>query len=281
MVAGLMFGIMGAFLLESLDRGLHTGQQLEKITGLPMLGMIPLLRRNRGNPVDYVVKNRFSSYAESLRAVRIAIHLSNVDNPPKTLMVTSSKPQEGKTTFCAALGRLSALSGTRTLVLDADLRRPSLEMLFPDIEVKSRLEDVLRGETALDEAIVEDPETGLHLLMSYGKITAVAELLGSKRMYNLVEELKTRYDLVIIDTPPIVGVTDTWSLARNVDSVVFLVRWSQTPQDTVLSALRQMEVLEISVSGIILSMVDIRQQSKYAYGGYSYYYGMYRQYYQE
>jgi len=281
MVAGLMFGVMGAFLLETLDRGFRTGDQVEKATGLSMLGMIPLLGRTRGRPADYVVKKPFSSLAEALRAVRTAIHLSNVDNPPKTIMVTSALPKEGKSTFGMALGRLSALSGTRTLVLDADLRRPSLKEFFPEIETQSRLEDVLRGDAGPDEAIVEDPESGLHLLMSHGKAPAVAELLGSRRMQDLLEELKSRYELIIMDTPPVMGVSDAWSLARSADAVVFLVRWAETPRDTVRSALRQMELLDIRVSGIILSMVNIRQQSKYGYGGYGYYYGKYKKYYKE
>ena len=281
MMAGLMFGVMGAFILETLDRGFRTGDQVEKATGMSVLGMIPLLGRTRGRPSDYVLKKPYSSMSEAVRASRTAIHLSNVDSPLQTIMITSALPKEGKSTFAAALGRLSAMSGTRTLVLDVDLRRPSLEEFFPKIEAKSRLEDVLSGEVDPDAAIVEDPETGLHLIMSHGKTPAAAELLGSRRMRELLEELKSRYELIIIDTPPFMGVSDSWSLARDTDSVVFLVRWAETPRDTVRSALRQMELLDIRVSGVIMSMVNIRQQSRYGCGGYGYYYGKYKSYYQD
>jgi len=280
-LAGLMFGVMGAFLLETLDRGFRTGDQVEKATGLSMLGMIPLLGRTKGKPSDYVVKKPFSSLAESLRAIRTAIHLSNVDQPPKTIMVTSTLPKEGKSTFAASLGRLSAKSGAKTLVIDADLRRPSLEESMPEHEVQYRLEDVLQGNAGIEEAIVTDEQSGLHMLMSHGKAPAVAEMLGSQRMKNMLAKLEEQYDLILLDTPPVMGVSDAWTLARTVDSVVFIVRWAETPRETVRSALKQMELLDIKVGGVILSMVNVRQQAKYGYGGYGYYYGKYRKYYKE
>ncbi len=281
MMAGLMFGVMGAFILETLDRGFRTGDQVERVTGMSVLGMIPLLGRTRGRPADYVLKKPFSSLAEALRASRTAIHLSNVDSPPQTIMITSTLPKEGKSTFAAALGRLSAMSGTRTLVIDVDLRRSSLEGFFPVIDAKIRLEDVLSKGADPISAIVEDPETGLHLLMSHGKAPAAAEMLGSRRMRDMLEELKSLYELIIIDSPPFMGFSDAWSLARHTDSVVFLVRWAETPRETVRSALRQMELLDIRVSGAILSMVNIRQQSRYGCGSHGYYYGKYKKYYHD
>ncbi len=281
MMAGLMFGVMGAFLLETLDRGFRTGDQVEKATGLSMLGMVPLLGRIKGKPGDYVLKKPFSSMAESIRAVRSAIHLSNVDAPPGIVMATSSLPKEGKSTFCVSLSRLSALSGTKTLIIDADLRRPSLENFFPGLEIRARLEDILRGDAGPDEAIVEDSESGLHLLLAHGKAPAVGEMLGSRRMQDLLEKLRNEYDMIILDTPPVLGVTDAWGLARNVDSVVFMIRWAETPRDTVRSALKQMELLDIQVGGAVLSMVNMRQQSRYGYGGYGYYYGKYKKYYHD
>ena len=281
MMAGLMFGVMGAFLLETLDRGFRTADQVEKATGLSVLGIFPLLGRTKGKPGGYVLKKPFSSIAESLRAVRSAIHLSNVDNPPRIIMVTSALPKEGKSTFCVSLGRLSTLSGTKTLLVDADLRRPSVGNFFPDLDIRTRLEDVLRGDVPADEAIVEDPESGLHLLMAHGNSPAVGEMLGSRRMRELLEKLKNSYDMIIMDTPPVMGVTDAWGLARNVDSVVYMVRWAETPRDTVRSALKQMKLLDIRVGGVVLSMVNMRQQSRYGYGGYGYYYGKYKKYYHD
>jgi len=281
MAAGLILGVMGAFLLETLDRGFRTGKQVENTTRLPMLGTIPLLARKRGKPIDYVVKNPFSALAESLRAIRTAIHLSRVDDPPKVIMTTSALPGEGKSSFSLSLGRIAAQAGTKTLVIETDLRRPAFSETFSDVTAEARLEDLLQGEADIKKAIVKDPDSGLDLLMAHGKASAVREMLGSQRMKNLLDTLRKNYDLVILDTPPIMGVSDAWTLAHYMDAVIFLVRWAETPRETVNTALRQMEQLDINVSGIVLSMVNVRQQAKYGYGGYGYYYGKYKKYYTE
>lgn len=280
-LAGLMFGVMGAFVLETLDRGFRTGAQLEQVTGLPVLGMVPLLGRALGTPMEYVVRKQFSSLAESLRAIRTAIQLSNVDAPPKTVMITSALPREGKSSLASSLGRLAAQSGARVLLMDADLRRPTLAKMFTHVPAKVKLEDVLRDQAELKEAMVTDPDSGLHLLMAHGKAPAVGEMLGSQRMKRLLDKLKEHFDLIILDTPPIMGVSDGWTLARHVDTVVFVVHWAETPRDTVRAALRQLEILDIRPGGAILSMVNMRQQSRYGYGGYGYYYGKYKRYYHE
>lgn len=280
-ILGLLLGFAGAYVLESLDNGFRTGDQVERSTGLPVLGSLPLLSSNRGSPAQYVLQKPFSSFSESLRAIRTAIHLSNVDHPPQILMVTSALPKEGKSVFSLALARMSSTTGAKTLIIDADLRRPALAESFPDLDFQFKLEDVLQGKTSVKDALVKDPESELHLLTAHGKAPAVAEMLGSKRMRSLLQKLKEHYDLVVLDTPPVMGVSDAWTIARHVDSVLFLVRWAETPRETVRTALRQIEQLGIGVGGIVMSMVNIRRQSKYGYSGYGYYYGKYRKYYQE
>jgi len=138
---------------------------------------------------------------------------------------------------------------------------------------------VLQGKVELNDAITIDKESGLHLLLSHGKTPIVGELLGSERMTEIIRSLSDKYDLVIIDTPPVMGVSDAWNLARNVDSMIYVVRWAETPRDNVRSALRQLKNLNIHVTGIVLSQVDVRQQTKYGYDGYNY--GKYKKYYEE
>jgi capsular exopolysaccharide synthesis family protein len=281
-VAGLMLGLMGAFVLELLDRGYRTANQIEKDTGVPVLGAVPLLGKSQGSPPAYVVKKQFSALAESLRSIRTSIHLSNVDRPPKLVMVTSSLPKEGKSSFCAAMGRVSAMSGVKTLVLEADLRRPSLAGKIPDLTPSAhRLEGILQGTSGIGDAIVRDQSSGLDLILAHGKAPAVGEMLGSQKMRHLLDELQKHYELILLDTPPIMGVSDAWPLTRYVDAVVFSVKWAETPRETVKAALRQMEVLDIDVNGVIMSMVNVRQQARYGYSGYGYYYGKYKKYYSD
>lgn len=280
-VLGLMAGVMAAFLLENLDRGFRTGTQVEQATGLPVLGLVPLLERGKGTPLTYVADKQFSSLAESLRGIRTAIHLANVDRPAKTVLVTSSLPREGKSSFCVAMGRLAALAGTRTLVIDADIRRPTLRKQFVGVKPELMLEDLLKDGGDIVKSLAKDPNSDMRLLFAHGKSPAVGEMLGSQKMQNLLAELREMFELIIIDTPPIMGVSDAWTLARHVDAVVFMVHWAETPRETVVNALHQMKTLDILPSGIVLSMVNMRRQSQYGYGGYGYYYGKYKNYYHD
>ena len=280
MAAGLILGIMGAFLLEMLDRGFRTGDQVEKLTGIPVLGMIPSLPKEEKYPEKFVLKKPHSAISEALRGLRTAIHLSNVDHPPKSVMVTSSIPMEGKSTICLAMGYLAALAGNRVLVIDADMRLSTIKKrVSSDIHPKAMLEDVLQGKADLKEAISIEKESGLHLILSHGKTRFAGELLGSEKMAEIIRNLFDEYDLIIIDTPPVMGVSDAWNLAGNVDSLIYVVQWAETTIDVVRSALHHLKNMNISVTGIVLNQVDVRQESKYGY--YGSYYGKYKKYYHE
>jgi polysaccharide biosynthesis transport protein len=279
-IIGLVLGLMGAFLLEFLDRGFRQNNQIEAATGHSVLGMTPLLSENLGNPVDYVIEKPLSHMAEAMRSIRAAIQLSNVDHPPRVLLVTSALPNEGKTTFCATLGRVAALSGSRVLLIDGDLRRPNLHKMM-GLAPEATLEEVLSGQKDLKSAIIKDAKSTMHVICAEGHTANASDLLGSQRMGKLIIEAAKVYDLVIIDTPPVMGVSDSWGLSMSVDAVIFILRWAETPRETVRAAVRQMELLNIKINGIVLSQVDIRQQRRYGYGNYGYYYRRYKTYYNE
>ncbi|WP_448873283.1 GumC family protein [Desulfobulbus propionicus] len=278
-VGGLMLGVGCVYLLETLDRGFRTSAQVERTTGYPVLGVIPQLSKEDGIPVDYAIQKPFSSFSESLRAIRNAIHLVNVDRPPKTIMVTSSLPSEGKSTFCGALGRLAAASGAKVLLIDADLRRPSLHKMFKNLQSEIKIEDVLQHDMPPTDAIVQDPESKLYIMFAHGKTPLAAELLRSQKMKTLLQQLEEEFDLIIFDTPPIMGISDSWNMARMIDAVIYIVQWAETPRETVKTALRQLDMIGVTPSGLVLSIVNMQQQRYYGYGGYGYYYNKYRRYY--
>jgi capsular exopolysaccharide synthesis family protein len=279
-VIGLMLGLMCAFLLELLDRGFRQSEQVEQMTGLSVLGMMPLLRKSKITPADYVVEKPLSHLAEAIRGVRAAIQLSNVDHPPKTLMVASALPAEGKTTFCATLGRVTAMAGTKVLLIDGDLRRPRLAKIL-GLKPEAWLEEVLAGEKDLQSAIISDSKTGLQVICGKGSTPNATNLLGSQRMKRLIHWATDKYDLIIIDTPPLMGVADAWSLAHAIDGIIFIIRWAETPRETVRAAMRQMELLNLPAKGIVLAQMDIRKQAHYGYGNHGYYYDRYQSYYKE
>lgn len=215
---GGIFGVVAAYIVEFFDRGYRTAPQLEDNTGLPVIGQIPSLKSISDRPPeDYVVDKPLSAYSKALRTVRTAIHFSNVDHPPKTVMVTSSAPAEGKTTFCLSLARSLAAAGNKILLIDADLRRPRVARLLEIAADKRDLSAVLAGEAKLASVIRQDPLVPrLDVIPAFGRAPNAQDLLGSNQMKRLVQEVGQQYDLVIIDTPPILAVSDAAMVARYV-----------------------------------------------------------------
>lgn len=276
---GLLLGLMIAAVLELIDRGYRLSNQLERDTGLPVLGVEPLLR-SRLEPSTYALAKPYSAFSEGVQGLRMSLQLTPEEGPHRVIMVTSSVPSEGKTSLCLTLGRMAARSGARTLLVEADLRRPRMAYRLK-LRPRAFLADVLDGTHHLDEAVVEDKFSGMHILASRHGVSSPLERVASRRMAAFIESVRHRYDLVLLDTPPIMAVADAGPLAKISDAVVFVVRWGQTPRDTVKAALRKLAVVDIAVTGIVLSQVDLRKQATYGYGDYGYHYDRYKGYYAE
>jgi capsular exopolysaccharide synthesis family protein len=276
---GLVAGFMVALLIEYLDRGIRTLGFIEKNYDVPGLGIMPLAEIAEGQlPSDYVLEKPLSAYAESLRSIRTAIHFSNVDNPPKVIVTTSTLPGEGKTVFCTSLARVLAKSGNKVLLIDGDMRRPRMHSLLNLDKTKPDLALLLAGEATLQQAIQKDA-SGADVIISRTKTPNPQDLISSKQMEKLVMTARELYDVVIIDTPPIMAMTDAALIARLADSVVYVVRWASTPRDVVGEGLKQFNNFGIKLTGAVLTQVDLQQHKQYGYGDYGYYYGHYKNYY--
>jgi capsular exopolysaccharide synthesis family protein len=276
-VIGGILGVLLAYVVEYFDRGFRTGPQVEETTGLPVVGQIPSLKTISSRPPeDYVVDKPLSAYSESLRTVRTAIHFSNVDQPPKSVMVTSSSPSEGKTTFCLSMARSLAAAGNKILLIDADLRRPRLARLLQIAANGKDLSSILTGNHAVDDVLRHDKlVSGLDIIPAFGRAPNAQDLLGSKQMKKLVAELKEKYDLVIIDTPPILAVSDAAMVGRAVDTSLFIVKWAETSRDTVAHALRQLKTFDCRITGAVLNQVNLVEVATYGDGYYSHRYHEY------
>jgi len=276
MIGGLL-GIFTAYLLEFLDRGYRTSPQLEEGTGLPVVGQIPSLKKVAKTPPEkYVLEKPLSSFTESLRTVRTAIHFSNVDNPPRSVMVTSSGPAEGKTTFCLSLARTLAASGSKILLIDADMRRPRLARLLGIRPNGKDLSSILTGASKLDEVRRRDglvPK--LDIIPAFGRTPNAQDLLGSKQMKKFMDEVVELYDLVIVDTPPILAVADAAMISRVVDTNLFIVKWAETARDTVTQALKQLKTFDCRIAGAILNQVNFNELASYGEGYHSHKYHAY------
>ncbi len=275
---GAVLGVLMAYLVEYFDRGFRNSLQVEEMTGIPVVGMVPSLSGISGQAAeDYVVERPMSAYSEALRTVRTAIHFSNVDNPPKTVMVTSATPGEGKTTFCLSLGRSLAKAGGKILLIDADLRRPRIADVTGLPGGSGGLAALLAGEKSFKEVVKRDPVVeGLDIIPATSKAPNAQDLLGSHQMHKVLQDAAKNYDLVIVDSPPILAVSDAAMAARSVDTTLFLIRWAETPRETVVHALKQLRNFGCKVAGVVMMQVDVAEQAKYGDG---YYHKNYHEYY--
>lgn len=282
---GLFLGTGVVFLLERLDGGFRTGEQVERLTGRALVGMVPSLGRtllgNR-NPARFVIEKPASAYAEALRSTFTAISLGMLDQPPRVVMVTSSLPGEGKSTFACSLAGLTARSNPdkKVVVVDCDLRRSSVATTLGVAKEEGTIDEYLVGKKTLDQILRRDESSGLYYILARSNTPNSAEILDSNAMRNFVRALADQFDLVFLDTPPLMAVSDSRITAQLADYIVFLIRWETTPRELAVNALRLVKDLRKHV-GVVLSQVNIRRHAKYGYGDYGYYYSKYRSYYTE
>jgi succinoglycan biosynthesis transport protein ExoP len=292
-VLGLTSGIGLAFLLEGMDNTVRTTEQAQMISALPSLGMIPLGSKstNNGNGAkrlsltssrevfELVTQVRpQSQMAESYRALRTSLLLSSIGAPPKVIMVTSARPQEGKTTTAINSAIVLAQKGVRVLLVDADLRRPSVHKTL-GMGPRSGLSNVLTGNTTLEQAISVSPVLpNLFILPAGSTPPNPAELLASANMKDVLDELRQQFDHVVIDTPPTLSVTDAVVLSPRVDAIILVIRSGQTTKQALRRARDILMQVNARVTGVLLNAVDLTSPDYYYYYEYQ---GKYSHYYQE
>ena len=276
----LLLGSLLAVLLEVLDRGLRSAGEIEAALGLTTLGLVPKVTRLRRSqrPHQYLREKPLSSYAEAIRGVLTALKLSNPQSPPKVVLVTSSLPEEGKTTFAVSLASLVARSQKRVLLIDLDLRHPSVHREL-GWQVSAGLVEYMAGERTLQEVIHNDLETGLHFLPIKAHTTTPTDLLESEKMRQLIQVCRDNYDLVVLDSAPVASVNDTKVAAVLADRVVFIVRWGKTIQSAARDSLRSLREAGIEPAGAVLAQIDLRKHAQYRYGDIGQYYTRSRRYY--
>jgi polysaccharide biosynthesis transport protein len=281
-VFGIALGICSAVALQVLSSGFLYPREVETILGRPVLTSISFLsdsaRKVDGkvlNLPNYLLKKPLSRYSEQIRAVRVGVQMADVDNPAKVILVTSSAPKEGKSTLAIGLALLAARAGQRALLIDCDLRHPSISGYF-NAQRGSGLVDFLTGATTLDEALFA---AGPITVLPAGSISQnPADLLGSARMKQMVAHLREAYDYVVIDSPPVAPVVDTKIIQHLADKIVYIVRWQTTPREMVSQCIDQLAPGR-RLAGIAFNLVNESKTPRI--GPHGYYAGSrYGQYYQ-
>ena len=287
---GLTSGVGLAFLQEGLDNTVRTSEQARLISGLPALGMIPLpskTAREGANPkrlviasskeaVEMVAQARpHSQMAESYRALRTSLLLTNLGAPPKVIMITSALPQEGKTTTSMNTALVLAQKGIRVLLIDADLRRPSIHKIL-GMGPRSGLSNVLTGSATLQQTITRSSILpNLSILPAGTPPPNPAELLASANMRDVLEELRGQYDHIVLDTPPTLSVTDAVVLSPRADAIVLVIRSGQTTKQALRRSRDILTQVNAKVSGVLLNAVDLSSPDYYYYYEYQSKYSRY------
>jgi len=277
-IFGLIGGIIIAFLMDSLDTGLRTIAEVESVTELPSLAVIPRARRTsveQGASLTTAEKNLVvlsqskSQFAESFRALRTSLLLSTAGHPPKFILLTSATPSEGKTTLSTNLACILAQGDARVLLIDADLRRPSVHHRF-GMSGKIGLTTILTGASSLESAVQNVAEVpNLDVLAAGPMPPFPTEMLSSQAMDILLQQCGEIYTHVLIDTPPILSVTDGVILARHADAVVLVVRHGKSSKHVVRRARDLLVRSGAPITGIVLNAVDLNSPDYYGYYGYS------------
>ena len=287
LTAGLLCGCVLAFLIESIDDRLQTSEDVENIAMLPSLAAVPTIKLEGGkregqdagssSPLSTVrrrlvaLEDPQSHSAEAYRSLRSSLLLSSIDHPPRVILMTSALPGEGKTTTSVNLAITFAQRGERVLLVDADLRRGSLHRLFAVKSVGSGLSNVLAHPEAQRELTVPLPELPtLHVLSTGPRPPNPAEMLSSRRMEEQLQQWKKEFDRVVLDTAPVLAVSDTQSLAVYADAVVLVVRAGMTRKRALVKARDLLWRINVPIAGVVVNDVNLRLENFYTYR-----YGMY------
>ena len=256
-------GIIIAIIREKTNLSIHSTGHIEQITGLPCFGLIPAVSPQKGERLSsYLVKNPTSMVAESIRTLRMAINLQG-PKKPKIINVTSSLSGEGKTTISTWISTSAAKSGKRVILVDCDLRRPNIHR-FMGHKNELSIVEYLSGKAELKDVIKKDPSTGLDIIYARSVPSSAMDLITSDKMQTLLEKLEDYYDLIILDTPACLAVSDARALATYSDLTLYTVKWGETTAPTLSIGTKQFKDLNVKMA-TILTNVDVVRQARYGY----------------
>ncbi|MCK1707683.1 MULTISPECIES: polysaccharide biosynthesis tyrosine autokinase [unclassified Bradyrhizobium] len=294
---GLFLSFGAAMAREFTDKVFRTTGQVEEMLGTNCIAILPSLggagappaigqrlARKKDSPqpdlLRYVIDNPLSRFAEAVRSLKVAVDLNSIVRENRVLAVTSTLPNEGKSTLSTNLAQLIAHSGARVILVDSDLRNPSLSRaLVPNAKVG--LVDVVAQKAQLEDALIIDPETKLSILPTgtTSKLLHTNEILASKAMHALITQLRSKFDYVVLDMPPMAPVVDVRVTSTFVDSYVFVVEWGKTKMDVVKHNLRGSPEIQDKLLGVVLNKADTKMLARYeSYHGRYYYQKYYARY---
>jgi capsular exopolysaccharide synthesis family protein len=262
LVIGLLGGIGIAFFVEYLDNTIKSAEDVEVKLGVPVLGVISLLKSGEKSMEEILLKEPQSVFAESYKVLRTAILLSSAVTPPKNILVTSVSPGEGKTVTSVNLAMTIAQASHSVLLVDSDLRKPRVHKIF-GLHNSKGLSTYLAGASDID-IICNGVVPNLSIIPSGPVPPNPSELLSSGRMYDLIRALNEKFDFIIWDAAPLLTVTDSLILSKILDGTIIVTKAGQTAYDSVSRALKSLSDIESHFLGIVINGLDVRKNDYYA-----------------
>jgi len=273
-LVGLMVAIGLILLVEALDDTLRTPEDVSRTTGLPVLGLIARYEVPEAGPIT--ISQPRTSVAEAFRSLRTNIQFASVDKPVRRLLITSPSPSDGKSNVAINLGAVTAQGERRVVIVDADLRRPRLHKLVHLTNRRGLSDLFVQPELVLDGSLQKTEVPNLLALPSGSLPPNPSELLGSEKMQEILKQLSEQSDVIIIDSPPVLAVTDAAVLSLNVDGVLLVVKPGVTKLAACKQAVEQLRRVGANLLGVVLNEVELKRSSYYYYKGY--YYAYYESY---
>jgi capsular exopolysaccharide synthesis family protein len=259
---------LAAFARYYLDRTIHSPKSLETLTHRPVLGLVP--RLSGAMTPAQASEDLRSPFAEAYRSIRTALQFATPHGLPYSLLVSSAGPSEGKTTTAMELARNIAQLGKRVVLVDADLRNPSIHKLLKASNSVG-LSNILAGAATLETALQVTKDQGLSVITSGPLPPNPPELLAGDGLVALLESLRKHCDMVVLDGPPVLGLADAPLLGHRAEATLLVATAEQTRTDALVSAMQRLLAARARVLGSVLTRFDLRKGDSYGYGGYSYY----------
>ena len=274
-VVSLGIGVVMAFIIDALNDSFRNAADIENYLGMRLLGLLPLLalKKDQDVPVHAFYESEHKSFSEAIRTLRTGFTLTNIDKPAQVIEITSSVPNEGKTT-CSINMAFSLAQMENVLLIDADMRRPSIGRQFNLPNYQPGLANIIAGTDKLEDCIHKDEKSGVDVITAGIIPPNPLELLSSKRFDDLITELKGKYDRIVIDMAPTQAVSDALVVAKQADVVLYVVRSDSTRHKVAKNGIGRLLEVNANIGGVILNQVDInKKDSQYGYYGYYDYYG--------
>ncbi len=281
LVLGLLFGLLVIWFLEQADSTMRSGEDVRGTLGLPCLALVPMLRRGllgRHRVEDWVVRKPLSPFSESMRTLRASLWLGA--EPPRVIVITAARPGEGKTTTSVALARSAAMNGEKVLLIDCDIRQPSLGRVFR-CEGAAGVTDLLLGQAVLERIIRRDHLSTLDYIPAGAAEIHSLGLFMSEAMAALLDRVRRDYDLIVLDAPPALAMADARVVARLADATLLCVKWRDTPRSVVRNSLGLLEEAHARIVGAALTQVDAKVHGRSGYADAEVYHPRYGGYFRE